>query len=138
MGFRAQEYLAGVPEELSLVERRRELPQHAAHVQIARPQDGDLDGKVARIEEMDAALPALLDAKPDVLVITGDHSTPPSLKAHSWHPVPLLMAAPSLRGGDGPAFDEIACRRGQIGTIPAKAIVPLAMAHAGKLAKFGA
>ena len=101
-------------------------------------EDGDLDGKVARIEEMDAALPILLDAKPDALLITGDHSTPPSLKAHSWHPVPLLMSAPALRGGDGGSFDEIACRSGQIGTILAREIIPLAMAHTGKLEKFGA
>ncbi len=101
-------------------------------------EDGDLAGKVKRIEEMDAALPALLAAKPDVLIITGDHSTPPSLKAHSWHPVPVLMSAPHLRGGDGESFDEVACLHGQIGTIPSKEIIPLAMAHAGKLDKFGA
>jgi 2,3-bisphosphoglycerate-independent phosphoglycerate mutase len=101
-------------------------------------EDGDLDGKVKRIEEMDAALPALLAARPDVLIITGDHSTPPSLMAHSWHPVPVLMSAPHLRGGDGESFDEVNCRRGQIGTIPSKEIIPLAMAHAGKLEKFGA
>ena len=57
-------------------------------------EDGDLAGKIRRIEEMDAALPKLLAARPDVLVITGDHSTPPSLKAHSWHPVPVLMQRP--------------------------------------------
>jgi len=73
-----------------------------------------------------------------VLIITGDHSTPPSLMAHSWHPVPVLMSAPHLRGGDGESFDEVNCRRGQIGTIPSKEIIPLAMAHAGKLEKFGA
>ncbi|MHC4984618.1 MAG: 2,3-bisphosphoglycerate-independent phosphoglycerate mutase, partial [Planctomycetota bacterium] len=101
-------------------------------------EDGDLPAKVQRIEELDAALPALLAAKPDVLIITGDHSTPPSLKAHSWHPVPILMAAPHLRGGDGAPFDEVHCRAGQIGTIFAKEIIPLAMAHAGKLEKFGA
>ena len=101
-------------------------------------EDGDLDAKVARIEEMDAAIPALLEADPDVLVITGDHSTPPSIRAHSWHPVPVLMKAPYLRGGDGPTFDEVACRSGQIGTILAREIIPLAMAHAGKLEKFGA
>jgi len=101
-------------------------------------EDGDLDGKVARIEEMDAALPALLDAKPDVLIITGDHSTPPSLMAHSWHPVPLLMHAPSLRGGDGPTFCETACRNGQVGRILARELIPLALAHAGKLEKYGA
>ena len=73
---------------------------------------------------------------------TGDHSTPPSIKAHSWHPVPVLMAAPFLRGGKGPGdglpFDEVTCRAGQIGTIPARELLPLAMAHALKLEKFGA
>ena len=101
-------------------------------------EDGDLPGKIARIEEMDAAIPALLAAKPDVLIVTGDHSTPPSLKTHSWHGVPVLMKAPHLRGGDGGRFDEVACRAGQIGTIPAREILPLAMAHAEKLEKFGA
>jgi len=101
-------------------------------------EDGDLDAKVQRIEEMDAALPKLLAGEPDVLIITGDHSTPPGLKAHSWHPVPVLMKAPFLRGPDGGSFDEVACRTGQIGTILARELIPLAMAHAGKLEKFGA
>jgi 2,3-bisphosphoglycerate-independent phosphoglycerate mutase len=101
-------------------------------------EDGDLAAKIERIEEMDAALDALLAAKPDVLMITGDHSTPPSLKAHSWHPVPVLMHAPHLRGGDGPTFDEVACRAGQIGTIRSSELMGLAMAHAEKLEKFGA
>ncbi|OGV69780.1 MAG: hypothetical protein A3K19_22315 [Lentisphaerae bacterium RIFOXYB12_FULL_65_16] len=101
-------------------------------------EDGDLPGKIRRIEEMDAALPKLLEAKPDVLLITGDHSTPPSLKAHSWHPVPFLMHAPHLRGGDGPRFNEVACRSGQFGTILARELIPMALAHAGKLEKFGA
>jgi len=101
-------------------------------------EDGDLAAKIERIEEMDAALPALLDAQPDALIVTGDHSTPPSLKAHSWHPVPILLKAPSLRGGDGPGFDEVTCRAGQLGTLPAREIVPLAMAHTGKLEKYGA
>ncbi|HAU36727.1 MAG TPA: phosphoglycerate mutase [Phycisphaerales bacterium] len=101
-------------------------------------EDGDLPAKIQRIEEMDAAIPALLKAKPDVLIVTGDHSTPPSMKSHSWHPVPVLMHAPHLRGGDGKRFDEVSCRAGQIGTIPSKEIIPLAMAHADKLEKFGA
>jgi 2,3-bisphosphoglycerate-independent phosphoglycerate mutase len=101
-------------------------------------EDGDIAAKVRRIEEMDAAIPALLAAKPDVLLVTGDHSTPAPLKAHSWHPVPALMAAPHLRGGDASRFDEVACRGGQIGTIPSRELLPLAMAHAGKLEKFGA
>ena len=101
-------------------------------------EDGDLPAKITRIEEMDAALPALLAGDPDVLIVTADHCTPPSLKAHSWHTVPVLMKAPHLRGGDGAPFDEVHCRSGQIGTIYAKQLIPLAMAHAGKLEKFGA
>ena len=101
-------------------------------------EDGDFQAKVARIEEMDAALPALLAAGPDVVVITGDHSTPCALKAHSWHPVPVLMKAAHLRGGQAARFDEVACRGGEIGTITSKELLPLAMAHAEKLEKFGA
>lgn len=101
-------------------------------------EDGDLPAKIKRIEEMDAALPTLLEAKPDVLLITGDHSTPPSMKAHSWHPVPVLMHAPFIRGGGPKTFDEVACRAGEIGTIPSKELMALALAHAGKLEKFGA
>jgi 2,3-bisphosphoglycerate-independent phosphoglycerate mutase len=100
-------------------------------------EDGDLDAKVERIEEMDAAIGELA-GKPDVLVITGDHSTPPSMMSHSWHPVPLLLAGPNMRGGDDMPFDDIHCRSGQIGTIYAKEIMGLMMAHADKLDKFGA
>ena len=103
-------------------------------------EDGDLAAKIERIQEMDAAIPTLADALSDrdVLIVTGDHSTPPSLKGHSWHPVPVLMKAPHLRGGDGGRFEEVCCRAGQIGTITAKELIPLAMAHAGKLEKYGA
>jgi len=101
-------------------------------------EDGDLDGKVKRIEEMDAALPTLLDADPDVLIVTGDHSTPPSIKAHSWHPVPVLMKAPFLRGKDADRFTEKTCLNGQIGSIKSSQLLPLAMAHAEKLQKYGA
>jgi 2,3-bisphosphoglycerate-independent phosphoglycerate mutase len=101
-------------------------------------EDGNLPEKVKRIEEMDAALPTLLAAKPDVLIITGDHSTPPSMRGHSWHPVPVLMHAPHLRGGCAKHFDEVSVRGGEIGTIPAKELMGLALAHAGKLEKFGA
>lgn len=101
-------------------------------------EDGDVDAKVKVIEEMDRAMAHLMDNPPDALIITGDHSTPPSLKSHSWHPVPVLMQAPSLRGGSGSSFNELSCRNGELGTIYAKEILPLAMAHTGKLQKYGA
>lgn len=101
-------------------------------------EDGDIDKKVEVIEQMDKALPVLLDGNPDVLIITGDHSTPALLKAHSWHPVPVLMSAPYLRGGYANTFDEVSCRAGELGTIKGCELLPIAMAHAGKLDKFGA
>jgi 2,3-bisphosphoglycerate-independent phosphoglycerate mutase len=101
-------------------------------------EDGDLESKVRVIEEMDAALPHLLEAEPDVLIITGDHSTPPLLKSHSWHPVPVLMKAPYLRGHPNGKFDETSCRIGELSIFYAREIMPLALAHAQKLRKFGA
>jgi len=101
-------------------------------------EDGDLGGKVEHIEAVDTALPALLDANPDVVVITGDHSTPPSIKAHSWHPVPVLMKGPFMRGGQAETWNEVTSRAGQIGSIYSRELLPLAMAHAGKLQKYGA
>lgn len=105
----------------------------------SRGEDGDFDAKKAMIEEVDAALPALLALKPDVLIITGDHSTPSQLRAHSWHPVPLLLWAPATARRDGStAFGERECARGGLGTIYSKDIMSLALAHALRLQKYGA
>ncbi len=105
----------------------------------SRGEDGDFEAKRAVIEEVDAALPILLDLKPDVLIVTGDHSTPSQLRSHSWHPVPLLLWAPATARRDGSThFGERACARGGLGTFYARDIMPLALAHAGRLQKFGA
>ncbi len=102
-------------------------------------EDGDYERKVAVIEEVDRRLPDLLRSNPDVLVITGDHSTPASLKAHSWHPVPVLLFAPGTVRPDGlKSFGERECQRGGLGRYPMRHLMPLALAHALKLAKFGA
>ncbi len=102
-------------------------------------EDGDYDRKVAVIEEVDRHIPDLLTAKPDVLVITGDHSTPAALKAHSWHPVPALLYAPGTVRPDGSkTFGERACQTGGLGHLPMRHLLPIALAHALKLAKFGA
>lgn len=102
-------------------------------------EDGNFDGKVEIIESVDAALPDLIDLKPDVLIITGDHSTPSVLKSHSWHPVPLLLWTPGVHLPDHEnQFGERACGRGGLGIFPAVDIMPLALAHAGRLAKYGA
>src|SRR6058998_340897 len=62
-------------------------------------EDGHFEGKKKAIEDFDAALPILLKKKPDVLAITGDHSTPCAVKGHSWHPQPVLLHS-ALSGSD--------------------------------------
>jgi 2,3-bisphosphoglycerate-independent phosphoglycerate mutase len=101
-------------------------------------EDGDFDRKVRVIEEADALLPKLIDLKPDVLVVTGDHSTPAMLKGHSWHPVPILLHSNCCRPDAASEFSERACVTGGLGRIFAVDIMPLAMANALKLTKFGA
>ncbi len=101
-------------------------------------EDGNFAAKVGVIEAVDAALPALLDLKPDVLVITGDHSTPAALKRHSWHPVPILLAADTARRETATEFGETACITGSLGHIQHVDIMPLALAHAMRLGKYGA
>lgn len=102
-------------------------------------EDGNFNGKVQVIEGVDAALPDLLALKPDVLIITGDHSTPAKLQSHSWHPVPFLLWAPATVIPDGQTrFGERACRQGGLGIFPALDTMPLALAHAQRLNKYGA
>lgn len=104
----------------------------------ARGEDGDFEGKVKVIEEVDALLPMITGLDPDVLVITGDHSTPTQMAAHSWHPVPVLLASKLSRVDGVKTFDEIAAGAGSLGRMPSMNLMALALAHAGRLAKFGA
>ena len=101
-------------------------------------EDGNFPAKVKALEELDAAIPALRSLNPDVLMVTGDHSTPAILKAHSWHPVPFMLHAPWRYPDDVRAFSERDCRDGDLGRFAATDVMPLAMAHAMKLAKYGA
>ena len=104
----------------------------------AAGEDGDFGRKVEAIAEFDRQLPQLLALKPDVLIIAGDHSTPATLAAHSWHPVPLLISGTTVRPDAARGFTELQCMTGGIGTIPAAELLPIAFAHAGRLAKYGA
>ena len=105
----------------------------------SRGEDGDFAAKSAVIEAVDAALPKLLELGPAVLAVTGDHSTPAKLKAHSWHPVPYLLWAPAtVRTDDQTAFGETACTHGGLGTFLSTDAMPLLLAHAQRLEKFGA
>jgi len=105
----------------------------------SKGEDGDFSGKASFIEVVDQALPSLLQLNPDVLIITGDHSTPARLRTHSWHPVPFLLWAPATaRPDDQLNFGERACARGGFGTFSALDTLPLALAHASRLTKYGA
>ncbi len=101
-------------------------------------EDGDFEEKVRVLEKLDAFIPRILDLKPDVFLIVGDHSTPSIMANHSWHPVPFLLKSPWTRSQGPPSFDERSCSRGIMGTIRAVELLPLALAHAGKISKFGA
>jgi 2,3-bisphosphoglycerate-independent phosphoglycerate mutase len=105
----------------------------------SRGEDGNFDGKVQIIEGVDAALPTLTNLNPDVLIITGDHSTPATFRAHSWHPVPTLLWAPATHMTDrAQAFGERECLIGALGQFPAVDLMPLALAHAKRMQKYGA
>jgi len=104
----------------------------------AAGEDGDFASKVTAIETVDKALLELISMEPDVIVVTGDHSTPALLKGHSWHPVPILLYSKWCRPDRVTEFSESACLSGGLGRLPATQVMPLAMANALKLNKFGA
>lgn len=101
-------------------------------------EDGNFPAKVQMIEKLDAVIPDILKLKPDVFIVTGDHSTPSKLKSHSWHPVPTLILADTCRTDAVTEFNESACLRGGLGHFEAKHLMLLAMAHAKRLGKYGA
>ena len=101
-------------------------------------EDGDFRAKVGVIEEFDLLLPEITELGVDVLAVTGDHSTPAAMKAHSWHPVPLIISSKYCRCRAVADFSESSCLSGDLGIIKATEIMPLLLAHAGRLRKFGA
>ncbi|HJO04822.1 MAG TPA: 2,3-bisphosphoglycerate-independent phosphoglycerate mutase [Acidobacteriota bacterium] len=102
----------------------------------SRGEDGDFEGKVAEIEKADGLLARLRDTF-DVIMVTGDHSTPARLRSHSWHPVPLLIHSDRARS-TASVFGEGACAQGSLGHVRSVDVLPLVLAHAGRLRKFGA
>lgn len=103
----------------------------------AAGEDGDFDGKVKCLEELDIHIPRILDLEPDVLMVAGDHATPAIMASHSWHPVPFMLHSRLTLGEGVDGFNERACAQGSIGRIPAETIMLLALSHSGKLGKFG-
>tara|TARA_Y100000996_G_scaffold130205_1_gene98914 strand:+ start:1938 stop:3140 length:1203 start_codon:yes stop_codon:yes gene_type:complete len=101
-------------------------------------EDGNFPEKKAAIEYYDSLVPRLTSLKPDVMIVTGDHSSPAIMAAHSWHPVPLLLSSPYVRDNKHSGFNEKECNSGNLGMLYAKNLMTLAFAHAGRLTKYGA
>ena len=101
-------------------------------------EDGKFAAKVAAIEALDPFIPRLVALKTDVLVVTSDHSTPALLKGHSWHPNPFVLVSPTAGTDDVAAFTERACAKGILGRFRSISAMPLMLAHALKLKKYGA
>jgi 2,3-bisphosphoglycerate-independent phosphoglycerate mutase len=104
----------------------------------AAGEDGRFDRKTEVIESLDALVPVVANTVEDVLVVTADHSTPSRMANHSWHPVPVMIRARHARLDDVKAFHEAACLRGSLGMRPGLHLMGLALAHAGRLRKYGA
>ena len=101
-------------------------------------EDGDFDAKVKRIEELDAIMPRVGKLKPTVTIVTGDHSTPAYMKAHSWHPVPTLLVSDCCRTDRCQSFSESESVMGGLSQFEAKYLMPLALSNAGRMSKYGA
>ncbi len=101
-------------------------------------EDGDFQRKVHVIEELDSQIPRLISLEPDVVIVGGDHSTPSALKAHSWHPVPVLLYSRYCRPDNIAEYGERSCARGSLGRLLSKDLMPHALANALRLTKFGA
>ncbi len=104
----------------------------------SRGEDGNFAEKVKMIEQFDAIVPRVTALKPTVLAVTGDHSTPAKMKSHSWHAVPVLIAGQNVRTDACQTFGETECLKGGLGQFQAMYLMPLLLAHADRLGKFGA
>lgn len=142
VGMTALDSSAEVEQEIDLLEESWSSYDffylHVKRIDSAG-EDGDFDRKVDLIEAVDRQIPRVLELAPDVILVTGDHSTPARMRYHSWHPVPTLLWSEVCRQDDVRTFSEQACLAGGLGPrFPATDLMPLAMANAGRLEKFGA
>jgi 2,3-bisphosphoglycerate-independent phosphoglycerate mutase len=104
----------------------------------SKGEDGDFDAKVKEIEKVDAFLPSVLAMKPDILIVTGDHSTPAVAKSHTSHPVPFMISGEGVRSDGTQKFGERGCAKGIWGTISGQMLLRIALSYTGKLKKYGA
>ncbi|MFC2169029.1 2,3-bisphosphoglycerate-independent phosphoglycerate mutase [Acidobacteriota bacterium] len=112
------------------------------YIHIKKPdsagEDGDFEAKKKAIEAVDSYVSRLLNLHPDVIVVTSDHSTPCFMKSHSWHPNPFLLYSSTAQPDKAKQFTEKECSQGYLGRFPSIYAMPIMLAHAGKLKKYGA
>jgi 2,3-bisphosphoglycerate-independent phosphoglycerate mutase len=142
LGFEVLGPPTDLTDQVRLLEKHRENADYFfVHVKDADAagEDGDRAAKIAAIERVDQAIPDLIDAlEPGVTAVTGDHATPSQMAAHSWHPVPVVVHGPRCGRDDTDRFGERWCRAGGLGVRPSMQLLPILMANAGHLAKYGA
>lgn len=141
IGMDAPNVAGDVGDEIELLEQKyQDYDFFFMHVKKIDSfgEDGDFEGKVRQLEKFDNVLSRILALNPDVLIITGDHSTPALLKGHSWHPVPVIINSPYVFGGVCKTFNERDCLKGELGIFSTVNLMPLALANALRLKKFGA
>ncbi len=142
LGFDVLGPPADLADQVRLLEKHREDADYFfVHVKDADAagEDGDRGAKIAAIEGVDAAIPDLTAAlEPGVIAVTGDHATPSQMAAHSWHSVPVVVHGPRSGRDDTDRFGERWCRAGGLGVRPSTQLLPILMANAGHLAKYGA
>jgi 2,3-bisphosphoglycerate-independent phosphoglycerate mutase len=141
VGMNAQEQPESDQQAVELLERNfDQYDFHFVHFKAvdSRGEDGDFAAKVKAVEACDPLVGRIDALNPDVLIVTGDHSTPSRMRAHSWHPVPILIRSAWVRPNAGQAFGERACAAGELGVFATAHLMSLALAHASRLAKFGA
>jgi len=141
LGFETHQVEGAAKEEVDALAEL--LPDHDfvfMHIKKtdSAGEDGDFERKVEAIEEVDALVPRMLEAGVEVLAVTGDHSTPAQMAAHSWHPVPVLLWGGTAAADGLGGFDEVSCRQGSLGRFEAKHLLPQLLAAAGRLTKYGA
>jgi 2,3-bisphosphoglycerate-independent phosphoglycerate mutase len=141
LGFETHQVEGAAKEEVDALAEL--LPEHDfvfMHIKKtdSAGEDGDFERKVEAIEEVDALIPRMLEAGVEVMAVTGDHSTPAQMAAHSWHPVPVLLWGGTAAADGLGGFDEVFCRQGSLGRFEAKHLLPQLLAAAGRLTKYGA
>jgi len=141
VGMEVAEGLTELEDEVAELKRRfNDYDYFYLHVKKTDSygEDGSRDAKVKVIEHFDSLLPRILELSPDVICVTADHSTPASMKGHSWHPNPILIKGPYMRKDKAQGFNEDECLRGVLGTFFAVDIIQFLLAQSGRLKKFGA